>query len=99
MFNILCPHCGKSHYIVRYTTTTAMYFPVIIKDGINTNTNPDRNITTTHCECMSCSTLFSYEECGGDLLSITLDFFPGCEIRNGRPIDATIGTNPNDLRL
>lgn len=97
MFNILCPHCGKSNYMVRYTTTTAMYFPIIMKDGVNVN--PDRNISTTHCQCMSCSTFFSYEECGGELVSITLDFFPGSDIPYGRNNDENIIVDQGDLRL
>ena len=45
-----CPHCGKSYYRENYTTTTAMYFPPVYKDGININ--PDRNKSTTHCTCI-----------------------------------------------
>lgn len=94
MFNILCPHCGKSHYMVRYTTTTAMYFPVIMKDGVNIN--PDRNISTTYCECIACGTHFWYN----NRSEIGLD---GSVINDTREtklnFNATIGTNPNDLRL
>ena len=61
---INCPHCGKSYYMQRYATRTAMYFPPIYKDGVNIN--PDRNITTHVCECMNCGQIFSWRERGGE---------------------------------
>lgn len=53
-----CPHCGDSYYRENYSTTTAMYYPPIYKDGVNIN--PDRNKTTTHCTCMNCGKEFSF---------------------------------------
>lgn len=53
-----CPHCGESYYMENYSTTTAMYYPPIYKDGVNIN--PDRNKTTTHCTCMNCGKEFSF---------------------------------------
>lgn len=53
-----CPHCGESYYMENYTTTTAMYFPPIYKNGVNIN--PDRNKSVTHCTCMNCGKDFSY---------------------------------------
>lgn len=63
---VRCPKCGESHYVQRYTTTTAMYFPPIYKDGININ--PDRNISTIVCECLECNSIFSYQMRGGELI-------------------------------
>lgn len=50
--NAKCPHCGESYYTEMYSTSTAMYYPPIYKDGVNIN--PDRNMLTTHCECLNC---------------------------------------------
>ena len=55
-----CPECGQSYYMVKYGTTTCMYFPPIYKDGVNIN--PDRNHTTKHCTCLNCGTEFSFKE-------------------------------------
>jgi len=71
MSNIKCPSCGESHYIEHYSTTTAMYYPPIYKDGINVN--PDGNITTTYCTCCNCNHNFHYEIQNGVILSITND--------------------------
>ena len=67
MNNIKCPKCGESYYMERYSTTTAMYYPPIYKNGININ--PDRNITTRVCQCMNCSNTFSYQERGGEIIN------------------------------
>jgi hypothetical protein len=53
-----CPHCGESYYQELYSTTTAVYYPPIYKDGVNIN--PDRNTKTTHCRCLNCDKDFSY---------------------------------------
>ena len=53
-----CPHCGESYYMEKYSSTTAVYYPPIYKDGVNIN--PDRNKTTTHCTCMNCGKDFSF---------------------------------------
>lgn len=53
-----CPHCGESYYMENYTTTTAMYFPLVYKNGVNIN--PDRNKSTTYCTCMNCGKDFSF---------------------------------------
>ena len=55
---IKCPHCGESYYQENYSTTTAVYYPPIWKNGVNIN--PDRNTTTTHCTCMNCGKDFTY---------------------------------------
>ena len=49
---IKCPNCGKSYYQVKYSITTAVYYPPIYKDGININ--PDRNSETVYCDCLNC---------------------------------------------
>lgn len=51
-----CHHCGESYYMEKYSTCTAMYCPPIYKNGVNVN--PDRNITTTYCECINCGKEF-----------------------------------------
>lgn len=63
---IKCPKCGKSHYMEKYTTRTAMYFTPIYKDGVNIN--PDRNISTTTCICLECQHVFTYQKRGGELI-------------------------------
>ena len=52
-----CPHCGESYYTEMYSTSTAVYYPPIYKDGVNIN--PDRNTTTRHCQCLSCGKEFT----------------------------------------
>lgn len=54
----LCPYCGESYYMEKYSTCTALYYPPIYKDGVNIN--PDRNTTTTYCTCMNCGKDFSF---------------------------------------
>lgn len=56
---IKCPNCGESYYQVKYSTTTAVYYPSIYKNGININ--PDRNSETVYCDCLNCNYTFSYE--------------------------------------
>lgn len=51
----------------RYKTQTAMYFPPIYKDGVNIN--PDRNITTCVCQCLTCGAIFSYQACMGEVIN------------------------------
>jgi len=52
-----CPECNMSHYKVGHSKRTLAYYPPVIKDGINTN--PDRNISTTHCTCKECGCEFT----------------------------------------
>ena len=63
---VKCPTCGASYYMERYSVSTAMYYPPVYKDGVNIN--PDRNITTTVCQCINCNNTFSYRERGGEIL-------------------------------
>ena len=53
----VCPHCGASYYTEIYSTSTAVYYPPIYKNGVNIN--PNQNQTTTLCECMACGKRFS----------------------------------------
>lgn len=53
-----CPHCGASYYVELYTTTTAVYYPTIYKNGVNIN--PDQNSSTTCCRCLECGKEFTY---------------------------------------
>ena len=50
--DIKCPKCGAKYFEVGSSYCTAVYYPTIIKDGVNIN--PDRNkcyTTYTCCEC------------------------------------------------
>ena len=58
--NKKCPHCGESFYTEMYSSSTAVYYPPIYKDGVNIN--PDRNTTTRHCRCMNCGKKFTIKE-------------------------------------
>lgn len=64
---IYCPKCHASHYVERYRTSTAMYFPPVYKDGININ--PDRNITTVACTCLNCGHMFNFQEREGQVIT------------------------------
>lgn len=55
---IKCPNCGESYYAENYSTTTAMYWAPIFKNGVLINENP--NTTTTYCTCCNCGHNFSY---------------------------------------
>lgn len=55
--NRICPYYGESYYSVNYTTSTAVYYPPVYKDGVNIN--PDRNAITTHYTCLACGKDFS----------------------------------------
>jgi len=51
-----CPYCNESYYTEKYTMSTAMYCPTVIKDGkVISN---DCNIHTTVCECKNCGKEF-----------------------------------------
>jgi DNA-directed RNA polymerase subunit RPC12/RpoP len=49
---IKCPKCGSTHFMVGPSVSTCVYYPPIIKDGVNIN--PDRNKCTTQYECLEC---------------------------------------------
>lgn len=66
---IKCPHCNHSYYKEQYTTTTAMYYPPIYKDGININ--PNGNISTTVCFCLNCNQVFSYQKRYGKIFNLS----------------------------
>lgn len=53
-----CPYCGESYYAENYSTTTAMYWAPIYRNGVLINENP--NTTTTYCTCCNCGKSFSY---------------------------------------
>lgn len=50
--DIKCPHCGGKYFKVGASMRTCVYYPPIIKDGVNIN--PDRNTTTTEYHCLEC---------------------------------------------
>lgn len=55
--DIKCPHCGESYYTIEESSSTCVYYPPIIKDGVNIN--PDRNTTTQYCRCLNCQERFT----------------------------------------
>ena len=65
---VKCPNCGASHYEQGFSMTTAMYYPPIYKDGVNTN--PDGNITSTTCRCLVCKHNFVIKEQYGEVIDI-----------------------------
>jgi hypothetical protein len=56
---VKCPDCGESKYVIMFSTSTCMYYPPIIKDGVNVN--PDRNVITNSCQCLHCGSRFAYQ--------------------------------------
>ena len=54
---VKCPHCGESYYTELYSTSTAVYYPPIYKDGVNIN--PDMNESITYCKCLNCHKEFT----------------------------------------
>ena len=65
-----CPRCGALGPITEgYSTTTAVYYPPVWKNGVNIN--PDRNVTTTTYTCGKCECNFSASYLRGKLLSIS----------------------------
>lgn len=54
---LVCPHCGASYYTELYSTSTAVYYPPIYKNGVNIN--PNQNQASTFYECMACGKRFS----------------------------------------
>ena len=68
---IKCPNCGESYYQENYSTTTAMYWAPIFKNGVLINENP--NTTTTHCTCCNCGKSFSYSNKDKNTMQASLD--------------------------
>lgn len=66
-----CPYCGESYYAENYSTTTAMYWAPIYKNGVLINENP--NTTTTHCTCCNCGKSFSYTNKKYEKMQTSLD--------------------------
>ena len=65
---IKCPNCGGSHYQYHYSTTTAMGWAQVYKDGVLQNSNP--NVSTSYCTCCECGHDFYYTEQYGEIQSI-----------------------------
>ena len=50
--NIKCPKCGAKYFEVGPSYCTAVYYPTIIKDGVNINPDLNKSYTTySCCEC------------------------------------------------
>lgn len=56
---IRCPYCGKSHYVVNYTTSTLLGWLPTFVDGVQVNDNP--NHISQHCTCCECDGDFSVD--------------------------------------
>jgi hypothetical protein len=63
---IKCPNCGESYYTEHYSTTTAMGWSAVYKDGKMISENP--NITVSYCTCCSCHHDFHYTEQYGKII-------------------------------
>lgn len=68
--DIRCPKCNESYYTIRYSTSTAMWSPIIIKDGKVISSNP--NYETHHCQCIACGAFFDATEHNGVIESVEL---------------------------
>ena len=66
--DIRCPKCNQSYFTIRYSTSTAMWSPTIIKDGKVISSNP--NYETHHCQCIACGAFFDVTEHNGVIESI-----------------------------
>ena len=62
--DIKCPYCGKSHFRVGGSITTAMYCPTIIKDGKVVSV--DGNTSTTEFYCLECEKTFKQVSKNGE---------------------------------
>lgn len=65
---IKCPNCGESYYTEHYSTTTAIGWSAVYKDGVLQNNNP--NISTSYCTCCKCGHDFYYTEQYGEVQDI-----------------------------
>ena len=81
---IKCPKCGESYYRENYSTTTALYWAPIYKNGVLINENP--NTTTTYCTCCNCGNNFTInsKDENQQLLQASLD-----DIVSGSDADLT----------
>lgn len=52
-----CPYCKESYYQGKFSTSTALYCPTIIRNG--KVVSEDRNIHTTYCTCLNCGKDFT----------------------------------------
>ena len=108
--NITCPNCGASHYIEHFSHCTAVYYPPVYKDGVNTN--PDGNVTTTYCTCYECNHNFKVEfqygeivnsiDCGPASIPPTSDVpINGTTVENSdkyTPVETKVATATIDIK-
>lgn len=66
--DIRCPKCNASYFTIRYSTSTAMWSPTVIKDGKVISSNP--NYETHHCQCIACGAFFDVTEHNGMVESV-----------------------------
>lgn len=84
--DIKCCKCGSTYYAIRYSTSTAMYSPTIIKDGQVVSNNP--NYTTYHCQCIACGAMFTATEHCGAIESVEIE-------RGFGPVDIGVSAEEN----
>ena len=62
---IRCPHCKISYYAENYVTSTAMYSPMVYRNGKMVSEDP--NIHTHYCTCLNCGENFTFSIRAGKL--------------------------------
>ena len=66
--DIKCCKCGASYFTIRYSMSTAMWSPTVIKDGKIISYNP--NHETHYCQCIACGAFFNVTEHNGMIESV-----------------------------
>lgn len=59
----VCPKCGKSHYMINGSLRTAVYYPIIVENGVMRPSG--HNAATTDFVCLECRHRWS--ETGGEI--------------------------------
>ena len=83
MNKIICPYCGKSHYIEKYSVSTAVYSPIEFIDSVPYYNDP--NQYSTFCTCCECGKSFSYSLYKGNV-----------KVEKNYSLDQTITWNAED---
>lgn len=92
---IKCPNCGESYYTQHYSTTTAMGWAAVYKDGKMISENP--NISTSYCTCCSCHHDFHYSEQYGKIIECIDDGEkPEVPVLN---VPLTVPNNSDDFKI
>lgn len=85
---VCCPYCGKSHYAVNYSTSTAMGWVREYRDGAPV-AFADLNTHTDDCACLECGGHFSASRKAGKVTVEKIESpLPTSEIFGALPADA-----------